>query len=205
MTAPVSFAGSGRRTASRCRSASAGAPAALGVGVGFDAFRLRGADGPWSTPATAFIKTGRAVSARRGAGHRPRRRARGPDPRRHADAEYLEAPESFATGEREEIALSEFDYPRHAWGMAIDLNSCIGCQACVDRLPGGKQHPDGRQGTGAEAPDHALAAHRPLLHRAAGQPGFRVRADAVHALREGAVRGRLPGARHRARPSAAST
>mgnify|MGYP002525743760 FL=1 len=25
----------------------------------------------------------------------------------------------------------EWDYPDHAWGMSIDLNSCIGCNACI--------------------------------------------------------------------------
>ena len=40
----------------------------LGVGVGFDAFRLRGAADPWSAQATAFIKTGEQFRARRRAG-----------------------------------------------------------------------------------------------------------------------------------------
>jgi molybdopterin-containing oxidoreductase family iron-sulfur binding subunit len=52
-------------------------------------------------------------------------------------AEYQKNPEFAREGDetpkkpKEMTLYKEFSYPGYAWGMAIDLNSCNGCNACV--------------------------------------------------------------------------
>ena len=63
------------------------------------------------------------------------------------------------------------------------------------RLPGREQFAGGRPRGDRARARHALAAHRRLRDRPAGKPAHRLPARALHALRDRAVRARLPDRR----------
>jgi molybdopterin-containing oxidoreductase family iron-sulfur binding subunit len=102
----------------------------LAVGVGYDAFSLRGATTPWLAQATSFVKTGERFPLAEAQGH-DWVAGHGDLIREGTLTDYLEQPESFSQRSEKKSLYPEFEYPKQAWGMAIDLNSCIGCQACV--------------------------------------------------------------------------
>ena len=84
-----------------------------------------------------------------------------------------------------------------------------GLQRLRHRVHGREQRPGRRQAGGLARPRDALAAHRPLLRRArrdrrdGGRAGGHQRAARVRAVRGSALRERLPGQRHDARPRGA--
>ena len=127
--------GFGRRLAGR-----------VGNGVGFDAYSIRTADSPWSGSGVAIAKTGDQYAlAATQLHHLMENRD---IVREQTLADYLKEPdkakkESEGQGEqRGEPGYDESLYPpynydqrdydrNYKWGMAIDISSCVGCNACV--------------------------------------------------------------------------
>jgi MoCo/4Fe-4S cofactor protein with predicted Tat translocation signal len=101
----------------------------LSVDVGFDTYRLRVSGGPWLTKAVAVTKTGETLRLATTQGHD---RVAGRDLIHEGTlAEYQKNPKFLEPQRNEESLYPSYSYPRYAWAMAIDLNSCIGCQACA--------------------------------------------------------------------------
>lgn len=114
------FVGQGRRDAGR-----------VGNGVGVNAYRLMPDDGAFAAGGvTLEVLDDRAALASTQQHHN----MAGRDLFRETDLAAFQEDPHFARPEPVEEPISlypEWDYPDHAWGMSIDLNSCIGCNACI--------------------------------------------------------------------------
>jgi MoCo/4Fe-4S cofactor protein with predicted Tat translocation signal len=100
----------------------------LGAGVGFDTYRLRG-DNPWMADIGSIRK---GSGTYRLATTQDQDRVQGRDLIREGSLQdYRDNPQAIVNRKPDESLYPPFEYPGRAWAMAIDLNSCIGCQACT--------------------------------------------------------------------------
>jgi MoCo/4Fe-4S cofactor protein with predicted Tat translocation signal len=113
----------------------------VGTGVGFDAFALRTSDAPWFGGGLEVTRTGETEVVACTQDHwtmeQPEHQAAH---ERHLVravtlAELAENPHAVQEmGHEEKPGLSmypPYKYDGHAWGMAIDMSACVGCNACV--------------------------------------------------------------------------
>ena len=109
----------------------------VGDGAGFDANRIRTSDAPWNGTGLQIAKTGKTRALACAQDHwsidenaEPRHLIRSV-----TVDEYVKEPEIIKEQAedppRDMTLYPNVTYAGHAWGMSIDLNSCVGCSACV--------------------------------------------------------------------------
>ncbi len=100
------------------------------AGQGFDAYALQVSDSPWFSGGLEIHKTGRSYLL---ATTRDHWTMEGRDLVRVASLEEFRQNPNFAAPQdlRPESLYPDFPSTGHAWGMAINLSTCIGCNACV--------------------------------------------------------------------------
>ncbi len=120
-------------------------------------------------------------------------------------ATYRKDPDFAKTHEEDhEPADSLFDEPEpqneheagegNAWGMAINLNACIGCGACVTACQAENNIPVvGKDQVLASREMHWIRIDRYFEGEGTENPPDLLPARGLHALREGPLRDRLPG------------
>ncbi|ADE15680.1 molybdopterin oxidoreductase, iron-sulfur binding subunit [Nitrosococcus halophilus Nc 4] len=101
----------------------------VGTGTGFNAYVLRTADAPWFGLGLEVVKTGKRHPLATTQHHHS---MEGRDIVRIATLSEFQENPNFAHQELPSESLyPRFEYSGYAWGMAIDQNACIGCNACV--------------------------------------------------------------------------
>ena len=121
------YLGHGRRRAGR-----------VGTGAGFDFYALRYSATPWFTTGVNVAKAGGTYKLATTQGYQTMDTQEGntrPLVRTASLDEYRKEP-NFAQNEQPPAGLTlypGYDYKKeaNAWGMAIDMNACVGCNNCI--------------------------------------------------------------------------
>jgi molybdopterin-containing oxidoreductase family iron-sulfur binding subunit len=123
----TAFLGYGRSRAGR-----------VGTGAGFDMYPLRSSATPWFTTGVNISKTGGTYLLASTQGYQTMETPNGdsrPLVRTRSLEEYKKEPNFAQEGNPPpELTLYPgYDYTKepYAWGMTIDLNSCVGCNNCI--------------------------------------------------------------------------
>ncbi len=179
----------------------------VGDAVGFDAYALRTSDERWFGGGLEVERTGDTMPMACTQDHwtienAPHEAAADRHLVRSATLEEVKAdPHVFEhMGHEPDPSLSmhpDHEYPGRAWGMAIDLSACMGCNACVIACQSENNIPVvGKEQVGRGREMHWIRIDR-YFEGDAGRARHLPPAGALHALREGALRGGLPGGGHR--------
>ena len=108
----------------------------VGNGIGYNAYAIQTAKTPW-VAAGSLAKTGESTEI---ANVQQMQTMAGREPIRAGDLTEFRRQPQFATATEEEKPLPpaetlyyprEWTYNGYKWGMAIDLNTCTGCSACI--------------------------------------------------------------------------
>jgi molybdopterin-containing oxidoreductase family iron-sulfur binding subunit len=100
----------------------------IGNGVGYDAYRLRREADPWRLDDVTLQAVGAAAALATTQLHRT---MAGHDLIRQTTPEAVRAGTPVAPPFEEPSLYPDWPYAEESWGMVIDLDTCIGCNACV--------------------------------------------------------------------------
>jgi molybdopterin-containing oxidoreductase family iron-sulfur binding subunit len=102
----------------------------VGTDVGFNAYGIRPSDRPWSAPGLVLRKTGAHYPLSCTQHHHS---MEGRDLARLGTVDEYRADPHFAAthSTADESMFPPYRYDGYAWGMTVDLNTCVGCNACV--------------------------------------------------------------------------
>ncbi len=109
-----------------------------GTGFGFDVYPLRTSQAPWFASGVKIRATGETYNLASTQGYQAMETPDGserPIVLERSLAEYKKDPNFAKEGEppKELTLYQPFDYSKetYSWGMAIDLNACVGCNNCI--------------------------------------------------------------------------